>query len=230
MTSAFPIPASRSWVHRLTRSTIVASLVVHAVLAGAQSTPAAAEGGKGFLGIDRFDENESRGIFSRPNQKRLDNLVIAGMVGTALWEGSTTPLGKAMWESVDATMTSGVTVEAMKRVFARPRPMQNSDPRIWFDGAGKRSFPSAETALMTAFATPLILSFHEEHPATWGLIALPVYMGKARMGSQGHWLTDVLAGTGIGFAMGYLAHERDQPLVLQLTGNGGVYVGLKVRF
>jgi len=29
--------------------------------------------------------------------------------------------------------------------------------------------------------------------------------------------------------MGVLAHDREQPLVLRLTGNG-VFVGLKVRF
>jgi undecaprenyl-diphosphatase len=208
---------------------IVCILLMLVYAAAHAQSPSNVDRNRGFLGIDRFDENEARGIYSRPNQQRVDTLVIAGMVGTALWQGSTTPLGKAVWESMDASLTSGLTAEAMKRVFARPRPSQDSDPRVWFDGNGHRSFPSAETALMTAFATPLILSFHDEHPAVWGLAALPLYMGKARMASQGHWLTDVLGGAALGFTMGYYAHQREQPLVLRLTGDG-VYVGLKARF
>jgi undecaprenyl-diphosphatase len=183
----------------------------------------------GFLGIDRFDENEAHGIYSRPNQKRIDNLVLLTMGGVALWEGTDSRLGRAMWQSIDASLGGGLGAEALKRLFARPRPSQNDDPRIWFDGSGHRSFPSAETALMTSFATPLILEYGADRPAVWALAALPVYMGKARMASQGHWLTDVIGGAALGVTMGVLAHEREQPLLLRLTGNG-VYVGLKMRF
>jgi undecaprenyl-diphosphatase len=49
------------------------------------------------------------------------------------------------------------------------------------------------------------------------------------MASQGHWLTDVLAGAALGAGMGYLANREDQPFVLRITGNG-VYAGLKVKF
>jgi undecaprenyl-diphosphatase len=183
----------------------------------------------GFLGMDRFDENEARGVFSRPNQKRIDDLVILTMGGVALWEGTDSRLGKTMWQSVDASVTGGLSAEALKRLFSRPRPSQNDDARIWFDGNGHRSFPSAETALMASFATPLILEYHDDHPAVWALAALPLYMGKARMASQGHWLTDVLGGTALGVTMGVLAHEREQPLVLRLSGHG-VYDGWTMRF
>ena len=183
----------------------------------------------GLFGLDRFDENEATGIFSRPNQKRVDAIVIVTMAGTALWEGTSSPLGKAMWQSIDASLASGLSVQALKVLTSRPRPDQNPDPTVWFQGPGHMSFPSGETALMSAFATPLILNFHEEHPAVWGLALLPLYMGKARMASQGHWLTDVLAGAALGAGMGFLAYDRDQPFVLKITGNG-VYAGLKVKF
>ena len=183
----------------------------------------------GLFGLDRFDENEATGIFSRPSQKRVDYLVILTMGGTALWEGTSSPLGKAMWQSVDASLASGLSVQALKYLTSRPRPDQNPDPTVWFQGAGHMSFPSGETALMSAFATPLILNFHEEYPAVWGLALLPLYMGKARMASQGHWLTDVLAGAALGAGMGVLAYDQSQPFVLRITGNG-VYAGLKVKF
>jgi len=197
--------------------------------AHAQSSPTMDQN-HGLFGIDRFDENEAHGIFSRPSQKRVDLLVIGTMAGTALWEGTDSRLGKAMWQAVDASLGSGLSVQALKTITSRPRPDQNPDPRVWFQGPGHYSFPSGETALMSAFATPLILNFQDEQPAVWGLALLPLYMGKARMASQGHWLTDVLAGAGLGAAMGYLAYREDQPVVLRLTGQGGVYVGLKMKF
>ena len=212
---------------RIAASMAIALLGLHAA-ARAQSQ-SNMDQNHGFLGIDRFDENEAKGIFSRPNQKRIDNLVLLTMGGVALWEGTDSRLGKTMWQSLDASLTGGLTTEAMKRLFARPRPSQNDDPRVWFDGSGHRSFPSGETALMASFATPLILEYHQDYPAVWALAALPLYMGKARMASQGHWLTDVLGGAALGVTMGVLAHDREQPLVLRLTGNG-VFVGLKVRF
>lgn len=184
----------------------------------------------GLFGLDRYDENEAHGIFTRPNQKRVDYLVIGTMAGTALWEGTDSKLGKAMWQSIDASIASGLSAQALKMITTRPRPDQNPDPRVWFQGPGHYSFPSGETALMSAFATPLILNYQDEHPAIWGLALLPVYMGKARMASQGHWLTDVLAGAGLGATMGYFAYREEQPVVLRITGNNGVYVGLKVKF
>jgi membrane-associated phospholipid phosphatase len=183
----------------------------------------------GLFGLDRFDENEAQGIFTRPNQKLVDNIVILTMAGTALWEGTDTRLGKAMWQSIDASLSSGLSVQALKYLTSRPRPDQNPDPRVWFQGRGNMSFPSGETALMSAFATPLILNYYQDQPAVWGLALLPLYMGKARMASQGHWLTDVLSGAALGAGMGYLAVQQDQPWVLRITGNG-VYVGLKTKF
>jgi undecaprenyl-diphosphatase len=212
---------------RLAASLVIALLASHGP-AHAQ-TQSNMDQNHGFLGIDRFDENEAKGIFSRSNQKRIDSLVILTMGGVALWEGNDSRLGKTMWQSVDASLTGGLSAEALKRLFSRPRPSQNDDPRIWFDGSGHRSFPSAETALMASFATPLILEYHQDHPAVWALTALPLYMAKARMASQGHWLTDVLGGAALGVTMGVLARDREQPLVLRLSGNG-VYVGLKMRF
>jgi PAP2 superfamily protein len=225
--SRVSLSRSRTAAWRLTLLAALTLLSVHAPSRAQTST--AGEGNRGFLGIDRFDEGEARGIYSRPNQKRIDSLVILTMGGVALWEGTDSRLGKTMWESIDASVTGGLSTEVLKRVFQRPRPSQNNDPRVWFDGSGHRSFPSGETALMASFVTPLILEYHDDYPATWALAALPLYMGKARMAAQGHWLTDVLGGAALGVTAGVLAHDREQPLVLRLT-NHGVFVGLKTRF
>lgn len=184
---------------------------------------------QGIFKLDSFDEREDKGIFSRPNQKRLDNLAIMGVIGLSLFEGTETRLGRASWQAFDAGITAAATTEVMKRVFSRPRPAQNPDPSVWFAGTGNRSFPSGEVAMMAAFTTPYILAYKDEYPAVWALAALPVYMGKARMASQAHWLTDVLAGGAVGAGMGYLAAHRENPLLLSVTGRS-VFVGLHYRF
>jgi undecaprenyl-diphosphatase len=183
----------------------------------------------GILRLDRCDEFEATGLYSRNNQKRVDLVVIAGTIGVALWSGSESPTGRTAWKAFDSIVTTAVATEVMKNLFQRPRPAQSDDPDLWRQGSGHKSFPSGETAMVAAFVTPYLLELHGEYPAAWGLLALPLYMGAARMTSQGHWLTDVLVGAGVGAVMGVQAHQRERPLVLTLTGNG-VFVGWKTKF
>lgn len=201
--------------------------VILAVLAGAIPSHAWAE--NLLSRLDAFDEREDKGLYSRANQKRLDALAVVGVVGLALSEGTETRLGRASWQAVDAALTAAVTTELMTRAFSRPRPVQNPDPNVWFAGSGHRSFPSGEVAMMAAFTTPYIMAYQDDYPAVWALAAVPVYMGRARMASQAHWLTDVIAGGLVGTGMGYIAARRDVPLVLGLTGRS-VFVGLHYRF
>jgi undecaprenyl-diphosphatase len=179
--------------------------------------------------LDRYDEREDRGIFSRSNQKRIDALAITAVVGLSLWEGTDTRLGRTAWQATDAALMSAAATETAKRLFRRPRPADNHDPSIWFAGSRNRSFPSGEVAMMAAFVTPFIREYHHDYPAAWALAVLPAYMADARMASQGHWLTDVLAGAAIGTAAGLYATHRDVPLVLSVTRHGG-FVGLRKQF
>lgn len=179
--------------------------------------------------IDQLDEREDSGYWSRRNQQRLDAVVITTVVGLAVLDGTETRLGSTAWRAVDAALMTAVTTEATKRVFGRPRPIDNDDPTTWFRGAGHRSFPSGEVAMMAAFATPFIMSYREEYPEVWALALLPAYMARARMMSQAHWPTDVIAGAAIGVAYGMYATRRETPLVLSVTGRS-VFIGLRHRF
>ena len=183
----------------------------------------------GILGIDRCDEFEATGIYSRKVQQALNVVVIGGSIGVALWEGTESAEGRTAWKALDSMAMAAVTTEVMKNVFQRPRPSQSSDPNLWHQGSGNTSFPSGETAMMAAFVTPIIIDHYEEHPGIWALTILPIYMGKARMGSQAHWLSDVLVGGAVGVAAGYIAARRDSPLLLELTKDGA-FVGLRHRF
>lgn len=194
-------------------------------LAAAGALPAHAQ----LTWLDRYDEREDSGIFSRANQKRIDNLAIAGVVGLALLEGTDTRLGRTAWQALDAALVTAAATETMKRAFTRPRPAEDPHAGVWFAGGSHRSFPSGEVAMMAAFATPFVVAYKGDTPAAWALAAVPLYMAKARMASQGHWLSDVLAGGAIGAGVGYLASKRDVPLVLSVTGRTK-FVGLRYRF
>ena len=183
----------------------------------------------GLLGLDRCDEFEATGLYSRSNQKGVDVIVVAGTIGMALWNGTETPAGRTAWQSLDSMVTTAVATEVMKNVFQRPRPSQSDDPDLWRQGAGHKSFPSGEVAMMAAFVTPIIIDHRQDTPAVWALAALPAYMARARLASQGHWLSDVLVGAGVGVAGGVLAARRDSPLLLVPTGDG-VFIGLRRRF
>jgi hypothetical protein len=206
------------------------------VLAAAVSVSTASHAGctgegkpGGILKMDRCDEFEATGIYSRRNQQILGAAVIGGTLGFALWEGSESREGKTAWQSLDSMAIAGITSELMKNIFQRPRPSQADDPDLWRQGSGNKSFPSGETATMAAFVTPVIMEYQQEHPAVWALSILPLYMGKARMASQGHWLSDVIAGGAVGVAAGVYSARRDTPLLLELTKDG-VFVGIKNRF
>jgi membrane-associated phospholipid phosphatase len=183
----------------------------------------------GILRLDRCDEFEATGLYSRSNQTRVDLAVIAGTITVALWSGSESPTGRTAWKAFDSIVTTAVATEVMKNVFQRPRPAQSNDPDLWRQGKGNKSFPSGEVALMAAFVTPIIIEHRQDTPVVWALAALPIYMGRARLSSQGHWLSDVLVGAGVGIAGGYFASGRKSPWLLLPTGDG-VFAGFATQF
>ena len=48
-------------------------------------------------------------------------------------------------------------------------------------------------AHITAIVTPFIAEYRRDQPLVWALAGLPAYVGVARMKSQAHWQTDILA-------------------------------------
>jgi undecaprenyl-diphosphatase len=63
----------------------------------------------------------------------------------------------------------------------------------------------------------------------YALAALPLYDGVARMKSQAHWQTDILASLALGAGTAYYAHQRDSPLILGVLPHG-FEVGLKASW
>jgi undecaprenyl-diphosphatase len=199
-------------------------LVVIGLIGGVSQARAAG----GPLGIDHQWTYDNSGIWKRSNQQALEYGLIAGVVAGALWEGGESRLGRTFWTSLDSELVGGLAAAALKYAFSRERPSDTRDPNQWFSGHG-RSFPSGEVTLASAAVTPFVLEYGRDHPAVYALELIPLYDAVARLKSQAHWQTDVLAAFALGSATAYFMHERETPLVLGYMPQG-IYVGFKTRF
>jgi len=194
------------------------------------ASPACLAGG-GPLGIDHELSYDDRGIWSRNNQVALEYGTLIFEVGGALWEGGDTRFGHTLWQSVDATASSGIVAYVLKYAFSRVRPIDSGgDPNLWFRGHGNQSFPSGEVTLVSSMLTPIVLEYRHDDPWVYALALLPVYDGIARMKVQAHWQSDVIAGFALGAGSGWLMHSHQgTPFVLSVLPHG-FYVGLHKEF
>jgi membrane-associated phospholipid phosphatase len=180
-------------------------------------------------GLDHRVTFDQSGIWNRNIQKGVEYGLVAAEVGGALWEGGETELGRTFWQSIDASAIGSLSAEAMKHVFTRARPTQTSDPSRWFQGSGHYSFPSGEVTTVTSIVTPFMLEYGPKYPATYALAALPLYDGIARVKSQAHWQTDILASFALGAGLAWYAHSREHPLLLGVLPHG-FEIGIRRTF
>jgi hypothetical protein len=185
--------------------------------------------GGGPLGIDHEWSLDQSGIWARHYQTGLEYGVVAVEIAGSLWLGNDDALGHTFWQTVDASVISGVGALALKRAFGRPRPYQDDNPNLWFKGSGNESFPSGEVTLQASFVTPFIANYARQNPWVWSLEVLPVYDAIARLKSQAHWQTDVIAGWALGTGVGYWSTTRSIPLSVQILPKG-LSVGFSKRF
>jgi membrane-associated phospholipid phosphatase len=180
--------------------------------------------------IDHRLSPHQDGIFSRNTQKALYWGLAAGIGSYALVEGSESRSGLTAWRSLDAMVITAIATHAAKVTFSRTRPAQTENADNFFQHGSNRSFPSGEVSHVAAVLTPFVLEYGTEYP--WVAVtsaALLFYDAEARMKSRAHWQSDVIAGAALGVGVGYLMHERQQPLLL-LPLNGGVFFGLRKQF
>lgn len=183
----------------------------------------------GDSNIDHKWNFDNNGLWKRNVQLAVENTLVLGAVAGALYEGGETRFGRTLWQSIDSVVLGAASAEVLKNTFQRSRPAQNPDPDEFRQGKGHYSFPSGEVTAVTAVVTPLILEYGREYPLTYALGLLPVYDGIARLKSNAHWQTDVLAGFALGAATGYLAHSRDNPFILGVLPHGFT-VGIRRKF
>ncbi len=188
-----------------------------------------ASAGDGFFGIDHRVALDQHGLWGRNYQTGLEYGVLAVEFTGSLWLGDADELGHVFWQTLDSTAISAVSAQLLKYAFSRARPDQGNDPNKWFKGRCCDSFPSGEVTLQASFVTPFIAHYARDNPWIWGLELLPAYDALARLKSQEHWQSDVIAGWALGSAIGYWSSTRTTPLSVQILP-GGLSVGFSKRF
>ncbi len=185
--------------------------------------------GRAFAGFDHELPLDQSGIWARNYQTGLEYGVIGLEVAGSLWLGDNDELGHTFWQSVDSSVISGIAATGLKYAFSRARPYQGDNPNLWFQCSGYQSFPSGEVTLQASFVTPFIVNYRGQDPWVWALEVLPVYDAIARLKSQAHWQTDVIAGWALGTGVGYWSTTRAIPISVQVLPKG-LSVGFSKKF
>ncbi len=182
-----------------------------------------------YAGLDHELGYDKDGQYSQNFQTGLEVGVIAVEVTGALWLGNDDPLGHTFWQSIDSSTIAGISSTVLKYAFSRARPYQGGNPNLWFRGSCCQSFPSGEVTLQASFVTPFIADYAKQYPWVWALEFLPVWDAYARLKSQAHWQTDVIAGWALGTGVGYWSTTRETPISVRILP-GGLSVGFSKRF
>lgn len=201
---------------------------VLAMLFWAMSSVALADS-SGPLGLDHRLNFDPSGIWSDSRLQAVEYGSALLVLGGAMYEGNDSRLGKTFWKSLDAMLLGDVAATAAKAIFRRQRPIDGNDPNAFFKSSSDKSFPSGEVTHITAIVTPFIIEYQKESPSIWLLAALPVYVGAAKLKTQAHWQTDILAGAALGAGAGYFAAQRDSAWSAHVLPDG-FSVGYKKKF
>jgi membrane-associated phospholipid phosphatase len=144
-------------------------------------------------------------------------LAVAGSAAAAL-AGSDPALSRTGYAAVEAGGTAFLAVEGLKYVVGRARPGNDLGSHAFKPfsmTAGYDSMPSGHTIIVWAVATP----FAEEYEAPW-LYGVAAVTNLARIGSRQHWVSDTVAGSVLGYAIGKVfwessrAPKKGEPRVL----------------
>ncbi|MEA3172792.1 MAG: hypothetical protein QOF42_203 [Gammaproteobacteria bacterium] len=201
--------------------------VIFTIAIALGSSLAHADGG--FLGIDHEIKLDQSGIWARKYQTGLEYGVLGVEVAGSLWLGNDQQLGHTFWQALDSSVISSFGAEFLKLTLSRARPNQGDNPNQWLKGRCCDSFPSGEVTLQASFVTPFIANYARSNPWVWSLEILPAYDALARLKSQEHWQTDVIAGWALGTAIGYWSTTLSTPITVQVLPRG-LSVGYYKKF
>lgn len=120
---------------------------------------------------------------------------VALVWGTPLWRA----IGERVWIG---TLVAGTVITVLKWLFRRQRP-SSACSKGFYSPLDRHAFPSGHAGRLACLAVLLAPIL----PRPWGFILLPLWagaVGLARVALGVHFILDVVAGWGIGTAVGLL--------------------------
>src|SRR5690242_2101410 len=118
----------------------------------------------------------------------------------------------------EAAIDSTIVYGGLKTITQRARPADGRERSEFFDGGS--SFPSGHSTQAWAAATIIASEYHDRRSVQIAAFATATAVSIARFTGQKHYLSDVIAGSAIGYGIGkyvYHAHHRD---ALDTTDHG----------
>ena len=113
----------------------------------------------------------------------------------------------------EGAIDSLVVVSALKVTSQRARPNSGSERSEFFDGGD--SFPSGHSAQAWTMATIVASEYHDHRAIQVAAYGLAAAVSVARYTGGKHYLSDVLAGSALGWGIGryiYRTHHRNADL------------------
>jgi len=116
----------------------------------------------------------------------------------------------------EALVDSVIVESALKGITQRARPMAGVERSEFFDGGN--SFPSGHSTQAWAVATVIANEYKDRRAVQIAAYGAATAVSVARFTGQKHYLSDVVAGSALGYAIGryvYTTHHRT-PAVSQI--------------
>jgi membrane-associated phospholipid phosphatase len=120
--------------------------------------------------------------------------------------------------AAEALINSTLVSQAIKGISQRQRPEVDHSSGEFFDGGS--SFPSGHAINSWAVATVIASEYGPRHPAVrYAAYALASFVSVSRYTGRKHFLSDVLAGSAIGYGIGrYVYHRHHDASLDEETG------------
>jgi PAP2 superfamily protein len=114
--------------------------------------------------------------------------------------------------SAEALVDSLIVGGALKTITQRARPMTGRERSEFFDGGN--SFPSGHSTQVWAVATVIASEYHDRRSVQIAAFATASAVSFARFAEHKHYLSDVIAGSALGYGIGkYVYHKRHRESV-----------------
>jgi membrane-associated phospholipid phosphatase len=146
------------------------------------------------------------GVVRHFGQPEVYGTVTVGLLAAGLATGRP-QLTRAGGRLAASLALAGLTVQAGKYAFGRPRPEQSLDADGYAPFSGQVAMPSGHSAVAFALATSLSDDIRRPW-ATVGLYGMATAVAWSRVNDNRHWLTDVAAGALVGITSAKLASGR----------------------
>jgi hypothetical protein len=121
----------------------------------------------------------------------------------------------------EATIDSTIVYSALKGATQRARPVDGRERSEFFDGGS--SFPSGHSTQAWTAATIVANEYHDNRTVQIAAYATASAVSFARFAGHRHYLSDVIAGSALGYGIGkYVYHKRHNEMLDASDDDGPV--------